>query len=142
TAPLPAPDDRYPGVSLAGGASLAIARGSGRKEAAWQLVEFLSEPAQQAAFYRLTGDLPARRTAWVDEGLASQPHARAFWIQLQSVHSTPKIPEWERIAGKISQYSEAAVRGDMTLDRALAALDRDVDNVLEKRRWLMGAAGR
>ena len=142
TAPLPAPDDRYPGVSLAGGASLAIARGSGRKEAAWQLVEFLSEPAQQAAFYRLTGDLPARRTAWVDEGLASQPHAQAFWIQLQSVHSTPKIPEWERIAGKISQYSEAAVRGDMTLDRALAALDRDVDNVLEKRRWLMGAAGR
>src|SRR5207253_1346251 len=111
------------------GASLAIARGSGRKEAAWQLVEFLSEPAQQAAFYRLTGDLPARRTAWVDDGLASQPHARAFWIQLQSVQSTPKIPEWERIAGKITQYSEAAVRGDMTLDRALAALDRDVDNV-------------
>ena len=142
TAPMPAPDDRYPGVSLAGGASLAIARGSGRKEAAWQLMEFLSEPVQQATFYRLTGDLPARRTAWVDEGLASQPHAQAFWIQLQSVHSTPKIPEWERIAGKISQYSEAAVRGDMTLDRALAALDREVDNVLEKRRWLMGAAGR
>ena len=105
-------------------------------------MEFLSEPVQQATFYRLTGDLPARRTAWVDEGLASQPHAQAFWIQLQSVHSTPKIPEWERIAAKISQYSEAAIRGDLTIDQALAGLDRDVDNVLEKRRWLMGAAGR
>src|SRR5262249_9766950 len=44
TAPMPAPDERYPGVSIAGGASLAIFRGSPRKEAAWALVEFLSQP--------------------------------------------------------------------------------------------------
>jgi len=142
TAPLPAPGDDYPGVSLAGGASLAISRGSGRKDAAWELVEFLSEPAQQVRFYRLTGDLPARKAAWADEGLPRDRRARAFWIQLQSVQSTPKIPEWERIAAKVSQYSEAAIRGTMTIDQALAGLDRDVDNVLEKRRWLMRAAGR
>ena len=142
TAPLPAPGDAYPGASLAGGASLAVSRGSGRKDAAWKLVEFLSEPTQQVRFYRLTGDLPARKAAWADENLPRRPHAHAFWIQLQSVQSTPKIPEWERIAGKISQYSEAAIRGDLTIDQALARLDHDVDNVLEKRRWLMRGAGR
>ena len=142
TAPLPAPGDGYPGVSLAGGASLAVSRGSDRKDAAWKLVEFLSQPAQQVRFYRLTGDLPARKAAWADEGLPRDRRAHAFWIQLQSVQSTPKIPEWERIAAKISQYAEAAIRGTMTIDQALAGLDRDVDNVLEKRRWLMRAAGR
>jgi multiple sugar transport system substrate-binding protein len=137
TAPLPAPDQQYPGVSLAGGASLAVFRGSPRREAAWKLVEYLSEPAEQRRFYRLTGDLPARRTAWVEEALPRDPHAQAFWIQLQSVRSTPKIPEWERIAAKITQYVESAVRGDMTLDGALGALDHEVDGVLEKRRRLM-----
>jgi len=36
---------------------------------------------------------------------------------------------------------EAAVRGDLGLDDALAALDRDVDAILEKRRWLRARAG-
>ena len=98
TAPLPSPDADYPGVSLAGGASLAVFRGSTRKDAAWALIEYLSEPAQQVRFYRLTGDLPARKSAWEDEALARNRHARAFWTQLQAVRSTPKIPEWERIA--------------------------------------------
>jgi multiple sugar transport system substrate-binding protein len=53
------------------------------------------------------------------------------------VRSTPKIPEWERIAEKIMQYAEAAVRNTMTADEALTALDADVDRILEKRRWLL-----
>lgn len=137
TAPWPAPGGDWPGVSLAGGASLAVARGSPRRDAAWTLVAWLSEPAQQVRFHRLTGDLPARRSAWVAAGLPDDRRARAFWIQLQSVRSTPKIPEWERIAARIGQHAESAVREDMTIDQALAALDRDVDTVLEKRRWLL-----
>ena len=103
--------------------------------------EYLSEPAQQVAFHRLTGDLPARRAAWVAAALQSTRHAQAFWIQLQHVRSTPKIPEWERIADLIARHGEAAVRGDMTLDDALATLDHDVDAVLEKRRWLVDHGG-
>ena len=29
------------------------------------------------------------------------------------------------------------MRGDLRVDEALAALDRDVDALLEKRRWLL-----
>ena len=137
TAPLPGPGENRPGVSLAGGASLAIVRASEHKEAAWKLIEYLSEPAQQMAFYRLTGDLPARRAAWRREGLTTDPYARAFWTQLKFVESTPKIPEWERIASKIAYYAEEAVRGGMTVDAALAGLDREVGDLLEKRRWLL-----
>lgn len=137
TAPMPAPDGNYPGVSLAGGASLAIARSSSRKDQARKLIEFLSEPEQQIAFYRLTGDLPSRRSAWRHPGLATATRVQAFKTQLERVVPTPKIPEWERIAGKIAHYAEKAVRGELTEEQALTALDQDVDGILEKRRWLL-----
>ena len=137
TAPLPSFDGDGPGVSLAGGASLAIVGSSARADAAWQWIEFLAEPAQQLAFWRLTGDLPARPSAWKDGGLAAAPRTAAFWTQLAHVRPTPKIPEWERIAQKVAEHGEAAIRGRVDVDGALAALDRDVDAILEKRRWML-----
>ncbi len=125
------------GVSLAGGASLALSRASPRREAAWRLLEFLAEPEQQARFYQLTGDLPARQSAWSDPALAGNRHAQAFREQLQHLRATPPIPEWERIANRIAYYAELAIRQELSADEALAALDRDVDRMLEKRRWLL-----
>jgi multiple sugar transport system substrate-binding protein len=169
TAPMPAPDDLAtaplpdtaagpgvsppgggaPGVSLAGGASLAIVRGSRRTDAAWRWIEYLSEPERHVELHRLTGALPARRSAWRDPALRRNPHAAAFRTQLQHVRPTPKVPEWERIASKVGEHAEAAIRGRAALDDALAALDRDVDAILEKRRWMLarragggGAEGR
>ncbi|MDS4040487.1 MAG: sugar ABC transporter substrate-binding protein [Candidatus Competibacter sp.] len=130
------------GLSLAGGASLALSRTSPRREAAWKLLEFLAEPEQQARFYQLTGDLPGRQSAWNDPALAGNRHVRAFRDQLQHVRATPPIPEWERIANRIAYYAELAVRKQMGTDEALAALDRDVDRILEKRRWLLDRAAR
>jgi multiple sugar transport system substrate-binding protein len=130
TAPLP-------GVSLAGGASLALVRRSPRREAAWRWIAFLAEPAQQVAFQRLTGDLPARRSAWDDPALRGDPKAAAFLAQLERVRATPRIPEWEQIASRISRHAERAVRGSESPDEALAALDAEADRVLEKRRWLL-----
>src|SRR5262249_25555635 len=136
TAPMPATDDDYPGVSIAGGGSLVLHRGSARKDAAWRLVEYLTAPAQELRLHALAGDLPARRSAWDAGGLEREPRTAAFWAQLGAVRATPKIPEWERIAARIAYYTETAVRGDLALDAALAALDVDTDALLEKRRWL------
>jgi multiple sugar transport system substrate-binding protein len=142
TAPLPGPDPGRPGVSLAGGASLAIHRGSPRKQAAWRLVEYLSQPERQLEFHTLSGDLPARADAWADPALARDRRAGSFFAQLQHVKATPKIPEWERIAQTLVRHSEAAVRGDESVDEALEKLDAEVDRILEKRRWLLDRAGR
>ncbi len=65
------------------------------------------------------------------------PNVRSFGEQLERVVSTPKIPEWEQIATRLQERVEMAVRGAMPPDSALAALDRDVDRILEKRRWLL-----
>jgi multiple sugar transport system substrate-binding protein len=137
TAPMPAPESGEAGLSIAGGASLALFAGARDNPAAWQLIEYLSGPVQQAEFYTLSGDLPARRSSWASARLDQDPQARAFWQQLQHLRAPPKIPEWERVANKISLYAEAAVRGDLTMDEALRRLDADVDALLEKRRWLL-----
>jgi multiple sugar transport system substrate-binding protein len=137
TAPMPGASEAEPGLSLAGGASLALVARSPRKEAAWRWLAFLAEPEQQVAFHRLSGDLPARRSAWRDPALREDPKAAAFFVQLQHLRGAPKIPEWERIASRIARHAEAAVRGEESPEEALAALDREADRMLEKRRWLL-----
>ncbi len=139
TAPLPGPAG--PGVSTAGGSSLVVFRSSRNTEAAWRLVEYLSQPDVQVRFHALTGNLPPRRTAWQDERLAHDAHARAFRDQLERVRPTPKIPEWERVATEMQSIAEQVVRGRMEIDQATRVLDRRVDAILEKRRWLL-ARGR
>jgi multiple sugar transport system substrate-binding protein len=62
TAPLPGPNDA--GVGAAGGSSLVIYRTSKHKDAAWQLIEYLSQPQVQQRFYDLLGDMPPRRSSW------------------------------------------------------------------------------
>ncbi len=135
TAPMPGVDG--PGVSLAGGASLSLFKRSTHKTEAWQLMEFLSRPEIQLQFYRLTGDLPARRESWKDTALANNKYAHAFREQLDRVVPTPQVPEWEQIATKVFEHGEQAVRGKKTVDRTLAELDADVNAILEKRRYLL-----
>jgi multiple sugar transport system substrate-binding protein len=135
TAPLPGPAG--PGASIAGGASLAIFRRSPRKAAAWKLVEFLSRPEVQQQFYRLTGNLPARRSAWADASLAQDPRAQAFREQLTRVRPVPKVPEWERIATELLLVMEKVVRGEFPAARAAEELDARADRILEKRRWML-----
>lgn len=137
TAPLPGPTGPSSGVSLAGGSSLVMFRSSKHKELAWQLIEFLSRPEQQVRFYRLTGDLPARREAWADPALANDEKAVAFRIQLGRVVPTPMVPEWEQVTVKLMNHTEAAVHGVETSGEALARLDADVDHILERRRFLL-----
>ncbi|HYD47371.1 MAG TPA: sugar ABC transporter substrate-binding protein [Terriglobales bacterium] len=139
-APLPSPNGEAPGTSVAGGASLAIGATSSKRDLAWKLIEFLAGTEPQIELYRLTGDLPARQSAWHAAGLKEDPRAGAFWRQLEHVRSTPKIPEWERIAAKIMQHTESAVRG-RSIEETLANLDADVDAILEKRRALVERGG-
>jgi len=142
TAPLPGPDGAASGVSTAGGSSLVIFRNSRHKAEAFRLVEFLSRPTSQARFFHLTGDLPARREAWQDSALVADPNAQAFRIQLERVRPTPLVPEWEAIATRLQEKAEAAIRGVLPADSALAQLDRDVNTMLEKRRWILARSAR
>jgi multiple sugar transport system substrate-binding protein len=138
TAPMPAPDGtQYPGVSLSGGSSLVISSRSKKQDACWKLIEFLSRPEIQMKFYELSGDLPAHRDAWAAPKLANDPQIAAFRIQLDRTTALPRIPEWENVATSIFEYGQLAARGRYDARQASLELDRKVNAMLEKRRWVL-----
>ncbi len=136
TAPLPGPDGH--GGGAAGGSSFVVFHGSRHKKIAWELAEYLSADAQQEKLYDLTGDLPARRSAWNDPAIVHNEHVRAFREQLEHVKPTPKVPEWERIAWEMQYASESVVLGHVPIDTAVRKLDATTDDILAKRRSLVG----
>lgn len=155
TAPMPGP--RGPGAGVAGGSSLVLfaqpasRRDPRRAERAWQVLEFLSRPAVQQRFFALTGNLPPRRESWRDPALAGDPAVAAFGDQLERARRTPPVPEWERIMQEMRLVSERAVRRvsprtsdaelDAIVEESAAELDRRVDDVLAKRRWILARRG-
>jgi multiple sugar transport system substrate-binding protein len=135
TAGLPGPTG--PGASAPGGSSLAVFRSSRHPEAAWKLVRYLSDPAVQARFNVLTGDLPARPSAWAAPAVDSDPYITPFRDQLARAVAVPKVPEWERIVTEMQTVADRMVRGQFTVEEAGAEINRRADRLLEKRRWMI-----
>ncbi|RHW18591.1 extracellular solute-binding protein [Sphingomonas gilva] len=135
TAAMPGPDG--PGASAPGGSSLVVFKGARDPAAAWAWVRYLSQPPVQARFNALSGDLPARPSAWELAGLRADPLMRPFAEQLERAKAVPKVPEWERIVTEMQVVAERCVRGQFTVDQAAAEIDRRADRLLEKRRWML-----
>lgn len=138
TAPLPSPDSIYPGISLAGGASLVINRNSKNKELAFKLIEYLSTPEVQIKFYNLVGSLPSKKSSWNDSMFANDQHLKAFRIQLERTQSMPKLAEWENIViSKIQKYIEEVALNRMSVREACDKLNDETSILLEKRKYLI-----
>jgi multiple sugar transport system substrate-binding protein len=137
TAPLPGPGGAENGLSTAGGSSIVVFSESDHKPEAWKLVEFLARPEIQARFYELTGDLPARLESWEMPALANNDKARAFRTQLERVQPVPLVPEIELIVTKLIDYAEQSIRGGVPPAEAMRRLDAEVNQILEKRRWIL-----
>jgi multiple sugar transport system substrate-binding protein len=138
TAPMPAPDGTpYPGVSLAGGSSLVVAKQSKKQAAAKQFIAFLSRPDIQVRFWELTNDLPARRSAWNEPKLINDREMVAFRVQLDRTVALPRLPEAENIVMSLAEHGAIAARGQHDARKAALLLDAKVENMLVKRRWVL-----
>jgi multiple sugar transport system substrate-binding protein len=123
--------------SIAGGSSLVLFKNTRHPMAAWKLIEFLSQPEIQLEFFQLTLDLPAVKAAWNTDEIQKDQEMAAFYTQLEHVVPTPKIAEWEQVAVKIQEHLEQVIFGRISLEQAVINLNRDVNRILEKRRWLL-----
>lgn len=134
TAPNPGPGGM--GSAAPGGSSLVVFK-THNSDAAWSLVARLLSPDAQLALHELTGDLPARKSAWDRAGLLRDPVTAPFGAQLGRATALPKVPEWERIVTEMQRIAEQMVRGRYTVDAAAREIDRRADRLLEKRRWML-----
>lgn len=127
-----------PGPVSVRDACLCVAASSRRPEQAWQLVRHITGPVAELRFADMIGSLPALRSAWRDLSFPQDKMA-AFRAQIDHVANPPMIIESEQIRDEVAIFSERMVRGLLTVDETVAALDRRVDHLLAKRRALVDA---
>jgi ABC-type glycerol-3-phosphate transport system substrate-binding protein len=136
TARIPGPDG--PGAISVRDVCVCVSARSRRPDEAWALVRHLTHAASELRYANLIGSLPALRSAWGGLDFPADKLA-AFRAQIDHVDAPPMIIESEQIRDQIALYSERMVRGLLTVDQTLAALDERVDRILAKRRQLVDA---
>ena len=82
--------------TFVGGSNLMMFKSAGNKDAAWQLIKFLSQDSTQKAYANLMGFFPARvdpqeQTAEKDANYAS------FYEAIQDGRTYAPIPQWGQI---------------------------------------------
>ncbi len=125
------------GGTMARGACLAVSRHARDPASAWRLVDYLAGAQTQRRLYTITGDLPTRPSAWSDARMKDDAVATTFAQQIARAVPPPAIPEWQRIVTEVQLVAEHMVRGEYGVEAAAAEMDRRVDRILEKRRWLL-----
>ena len=114
-------------TSFVGGSNLVVFKASKQKERAWQFLEFMSDPANQVEWMKITTDLPSVQVAWRDPYFNDKPLVQVFGRQLFDTASPPTVAEWEQIASAIDDTMERVVldstQTEDTIRVALAELE-------------------
>lgn len=121
----------------AAGNSLGVSATSRQPERAWALVDFLCSVPTELHLHAITGDLPSRPAAWAAPALAGSPIETAVGRQIARAVPGPIVPETARIGTEVQLVAEHMVRGEYGVDAAAREMNRRVDAILAKRRWLL-----
>jgi len=114
---------------------LAISPQSEHKDLAWELMTFLMEPDNLAAYNSTLFFIPPRRSAVEAAAFMREtPQLEAF-VDLMDTHgrSLPAIPEWFEIRTGLQSAVSAAVYQTKTPEQALRDYSRELDALLAER---------
>jgi multiple sugar transport system substrate-binding protein len=98
-------------ASFIGGSNLAVFKDAKNPEGAWKFIKFLSEPANQLQWYKISSDLPSTEEGWNDPSLADDSKLAVFGEALKTAKAVPAIPTWAEASAQIDRVLEAAVSG-------------------------------
>jgi multiple sugar transport system substrate-binding protein len=110
------------GVSAAtlGGWGFAVSRLSSNPDAAWDFVEFATQPEQLRELYAKAGRIPARKSLVPAE----------FQEIVRSARPRPRIPEYAQASDILQRWVSAALAGSVTSEEALKNAARETRAVL------------
>jgi multiple sugar transport system substrate-binding protein len=133
---FPAADaDGRPTAAL-GGSQLAVNARSDEPAAAWALVAFLTAPAQMLERARVAGQLPARRSLYAGDELATalpMPPATAAAIVEHAV-ARPVTPVYAELSELLQVRLHRVLSGQESPREALTAAAREMRDVLARAR--------
>jgi multiple sugar transport system substrate-binding protein len=95
--PLPAGDGGS--ISLFAGSNLAVWHNSDQVQTSLDLLDYISQPEQQLAWYKTTGALPTVNAALSDATLNSDPNVKVYTDQLATAKVLPIVANWDGVVG-------------------------------------------
>ena len=126
-APLPGKDG--PGASSLGGHSAAISVFSKNKATALDFAKFLLEDEQQK-FFALKGSLASVKASLYNDPaiVASAPYMPTLLTSIQNAVPRPVTPFYPGVTKAVQDNTYAAIKGDKTVDQALADMQAAIDS--------------
>ena len=120
-----------PGRSLNTLWSLAIDRNSDNKDAAWQLVQWLTNPENQVTMAVEYANAPVRESTYVDEAFLEQNPLGPEWLEATAASSfTPSHERFAEMADIITVELTAALEGDSSAEEAARSMCEQIDRLL------------
>lgn len=116
-------------TSFAAGANLAVFKAAKNPDAAWKLIQWLTEPDVQADWFEAVNDLPAQEVAWNDPALSENTKVSVFGDQLQSTKTAPPLTSWTQVSAAADTEVEQMIRGGKTPAEALAQIQSTADSL-------------
>lgn len=95
--PFPAGDGGS--IALFAGSNLGVWHNTDQQSKAIELLEYLSLPETQLAWFDLTGELPTVNAALEDAGLNSDPNVQVYTEQLATARVLPLVSNWDGAVG-------------------------------------------
>ncbi|MDQ6772353.1 MAG: sugar ABC transporter substrate-binding protein [Candidatus Dormibacteraeota bacterium] len=116
-------------TSWAGGGDLAVFKSSQHRDAAWKLVQFMTQSQQQINWFKTINDLPAVKASWSDPALSGDQNLKVYGDQLTSTKAPPAIAEWTEIDTQINDWLEKASVGQVTPAAAAAGMQQAATSI-------------
>ena len=109
-------------ISLFAGSNLGVWYNTDQKDASLKLLEYVSQPKQQLAWYGMTGQLPTVNSALSDATLNSDPNVKVYTDQLATARVLPIVANWDGVVGTdLLKALNAIVLTGADRDASLAA---------------------
>jgi multiple sugar transport system substrate-binding protein len=132
-APLPVARAGLPAHSGLGGWNLMINAASGKTEAAWAFIRYLSAPEQQKERALRGGYLPTREDCYEDEEILSEvPVITLGKEAIRNVRSRPATPFYQDMSLAMAEQFHASLAGIVSPEHAAATLQEKLENILDQ----------
>ncbi len=147
--PMPPPKGGVPLAGATNGNFMIVPSGARNIAGAWEFIKFwsgLSHPERAAEFYTWGGWLP------LSPAVANTPIYQAYirkypqfkflvdMMPSENLQPPPPIPAQQYVSDAIEKYQDLALRGSLSPEQAIGALEKDVNHELA-RRMELGYAG-
>ena len=134
-AKAPYPSDGKPATNLGGEQAMVFNNSDANAKAAADFLAWFLAPEQVTKWSQTTGMLPvtnsvATSSAYLDWVKSTEPRLLPYVEQMADAHARPNTPLYPKISLAFAQQLEKAFAGDASVDEALAAAEKAVNDVI------------